>query len=91
MLFVIIGHDGPDSKERRRKLRPDHVEHLRRLSRAGRVPLAGPFTDGSGSLVVIEAESLGDAWDLVAEDPYVGGGVFDRVEVRPFRAVFPEE
>lgn len=90
MLFVIIGHDAPDSKDRRPRLRPDHLRHLAGLSRAGRIPIAGPFTDGSGSLIVVEAQSLEEVWDLVATDPYVKGGVFSRVDVKPFKQVFPE-
>lgn len=90
MLFVIVGHDAPDSKDKRPKLRSAHLEHLAPLSRAGRVPLAGPFTDGTGSLIVVDVDFVETAWRLVAADPYVTGGVFDRVEVRPFRKVFPE-
>jgi hypothetical protein len=90
MLFVIIGHDAPDSKEKRPRLRPAHLAHLTGLSRAGRIPLAGPFTDGTGSLIVVDAASLEEVWGLVATDPYVTGGVFNRVEVKPFTQVFPE-
>jgi hypothetical protein len=52
--------------------------------------LAGPFTDGSGSLIVIDAESRAAVWEIVARDPYVVHGVFNRVEVKPFKQVFPE-
>jgi hypothetical protein len=90
MLFVIIGHDAPDAKEKRPKLRPDHLAHLDGLARAGRIHLAGPFTDGSGSLIVVEADSLEEVWRLVAGDPYVTGGVFGRVDVKPFKRVLPE-
>jgi hypothetical protein len=89
-LFVMIGHDAPDAKTKRPLHRPAHLEHLGPLARAGRVPLAGPFTDGSGSLVVLEADSLGDAWSLVARDPYVVNGIFNHVELKPFLQVFPE-
>ena len=90
MLFVIIGHDAPGSKEKRPKLRPAHLAHLEGLSRAGRIPLAGPFTDGTGSMIVVDAGSLEEVWGLVGRDPYVTGGVFNRVEVKPFMRVFPE-
>jgi uncharacterized protein len=89
-LFVMIGHDAPESKAKRPLFRPAHLEHLAPLSAAGRVPLAGPFTDGSGSLIVLEADSLEAAWAIVARDPYVVNGVFNRVDVRPFLRVFPE-
>jgi len=90
MLFVIIGHDAPDAKEKRPQHRPAHLAHLEPLAQAGRVVLAGPFTDGSGSLIVVEAESRAAVWELVAKDPYVSNGVFNRVEVKPFMQVFPQ-
>ena len=90
MLFVIIGHDAPDGAARRPAVRPAHLAHLRPLSEAGRVKLAGPFLDKTGSLIVVEAGSAAEVWALVARDPYVTEGVFNRVEVKPFAQVFPE-
>ena len=89
MLYVIIGHDAPDGPQKRPAVRPAHLEHLRPLSEAGRVTLAGPFLDRTGSLIVVEADSLAEVWALVARDPYVTEGVFNRVEVKPFQQVFP--
>jgi uncharacterized protein YciI len=86
----MIGHDAPESKAKRPVHRPAHLEHLAPLAAAGRVPLAGPLTDGSGSLIVLEAESLEAAWAIVARDPYVVNGVFNRVDVHPFMQVFPK-
>jgi uncharacterized protein YciI len=89
MLFVVIGHDAPDAREKRPRVRPAHLEHLAPLARAGRIRIAGPLLDRSGSLIVLEADSLADAWALVARDPYVTEGVFNRVEVKPFEQVLP--
>ena len=89
MLFVIIGHDARDAKEKRPTHRPAHLAHLEPLAQAGKVILAGPLTDGAGSLIVIEAESLAATWELVGRDPYVTNGIFERVEVHPFVQVFP--
>jgi uncharacterized protein YciI len=89
MLFVIIGHDSPDARERRPAVRPAHLAHLEPEAKAGRVRLAGPLLDRSGSLIVLEAASLADVWALVARDPYVTEGIFNRVEVKPFHQVFP--
>jgi hypothetical protein len=89
MLFVIIGHDARDAKEKRPVYRPAHLAHLEPLAAAGNVILAGPLTDGAGSLIVIDAESLAAAWELVGRDPYVVNGIFDRVEIHPFTRVFP--
>jgi uncharacterized protein len=89
MLYVIIGHDAPDGAQKRPTVRPAHLEHLRPLAEAGRVRLAGPFLDRTGSLIVVEADSLAEVWALVARDPYVTEGVFNHVEVKPFQVVFP--
>ncbi len=69
----------------------------RRISRicgrsivAGKLKIAGPFTDGSGSLIIVDMESEAEARAFANSDPYVKGGVFERVEVKPFRQVFPE-
>ena len=90
MLFVIIGRDSRNAKELRPTHRPAHLAHLEPLSAAGKVPLAGPLTDGAGSLIVVEAESLAAAWELVGRDPYVANGIFESVEVHPFVQVFPK-
>lgn len=90
MLFVIIGHDSPDGARLRLTVREAHLKNLRPLVDAGRVILAGPFTDGSGSLIVIDAQSEAEAVAFAHSDPYVTQGVFERVEVKPFRHVFPE-
>jgi uncharacterized protein len=91
MLFVIIGHDARDAKEKRPQHRPAHLAHLEPLARQGKVVLAGPLTDGEGSLIVVEAESRAAVWELVGRDPYVTNGIFASVEVRPFVQVFPEK
>jgi len=90
MLFVIIGHDGPGGAALRPRLRPAHLDNLRPLDRAGKVKIAGPFTDGSGSLIIVDMESEAEAIAFANSDPYKTGGVFERVEVKPLRQVFPE-
>lgn len=94
-LFVIHGHDGPDALAKRPVVRPRHLDHLRPLSEAGKVVVAGPLfaDDGKtprGSLIVLEAASLDEARALAARDPYVVEGVFARHDVMPFARVFPE-
>ena len=89
MLFAIIGKDGPEGQEKRKLYRDGHIERLEKLEREGKVILAGPFGDQSGSLIVFEADSLEEAKAFAAGDPYVKKGVFESHEVRPFKQVFP--
>jgi hypothetical protein len=88
MLYVIVGHDAPDAAQKRPAVRPAHLEHLAPLARAGRIKLAGPFLDATGSLIVVEADSLAEVWALVGKDPYVTEGIFNQVEVKPFKQVY---
>ncbi len=89
MLFVIIGHDGPNGAALRPTVRPAHLENLRPLVESGRVVVGGPFTDGSGSLIVADFENEAAAQAFMQTDPYVTQGVFERVEIKPFRKVVP--
>jgi len=89
MLFVIIGYDGPNGAALRPKVRPAHLENLQPLVDSGRVIVGGPFTDGSGSLMVVDFESEAEAKAFAQSDPYVKQGVFERVEIKPFRKVVP--
>jgi uncharacterized protein YciI len=89
MLFVIIGYDGPNGAKLRPSVRPAHLQNLRPLVEAGRVIVGGPFTDGSGSLMVIDFEDEAAAKAFANSDPYVKQGVFERVEIRLFRKVVP--
>ncbi len=91
MLFVILGRDGPDGKSLRPGLRPAHLDHVRRFVPGGHVVLAGPLTDGAGSLLVVDFASIEDARAMADADPYWTGGVFESVEVHPFLDVFPEK
>ena len=90
MKFVIIGFDGPEGEAKRKIYRPAHLSNMERLDQAGRVVLAGPLTDKTGSLIVIEVDSLEEAQKFAREDPYTVHRVFERVEVHPFAQVFPK-
>ena len=90
MKFVILGFDGPEAEAKRKVHRPAHLAHLEPLDALGRVVLAGPLTDKTGSLIVIEAQTLEEVQSLVQTDPYVKFGVFGRVEIHPFIQVFPK-
>lgn len=91
MKFVILGFDGPDGAAKRKIHRPAHLSRMEKLDTQGRVILAGPLTDQTGSLIVIEAASLAEAETFAQTDPYTIHGVFERVEVHPFMQVFPQK
>ena len=43
----------------------------------------------TGSLIIAEFDSLSDAQAWADADPYLAAGVYERVEVRPFKKVLP--
>jgi len=98
MLYVIYSEDVSDSLEKRAAARPAHIERLKALHDQGRVVIAGPTpaidsedpgTAGmTGSLVVIEFETLEEAQVWADADPYVAAGVYKSVTVKPFKRVF---
>ncbi len=92
-LFVFIGHDGPEGSARRQANRERHVAHLETLHQAGQLVYGGPIRDETdrsiGAVLILEAPDLAGARALVARDPYVQAGVFERMEVSHFVRAFP--
>ena len=99
MLYAINAQDVPDSLEKRKGARPDHIARLNEMQDAGRLLLAGPYpavdavdpgpAGFSGSLIVAEFASLEEAEAWAQADPYVAAGVYAEVTVKPFRKTFP--
>jgi uncharacterized protein len=99
MLYAIIGEDVPNSLERRLSARPAHLARLEALKNEGRLFVAGPFpaidsndpgpAGFSGSLIVAEFASLGEAQAWADADPYVAAGVYAKAAVKPFKKVLP--
>ncbi len=87
--FVLTCIDKPDSLALRMATREAHFAYARGQ---GVVRLGGPFLDPAGdmagSLIIIEAEDLAAAQAFSDNDPYKLAGLFERVEIRPWRATF---
>ncbi len=54
----------------------EHAAFMDPLFESGMVILGGPFTDASGSLVVVEAESEQDVASLFTRDPFLEHDIF---------------
>jgi uncharacterized protein YciI len=75
------------------------LERLQALQEEGRLILAGPHpaidsTDPgeagfTGSLIVAEFPDLEAARAWADADPYMAAGVYQQVQVKPFKQVFP--
>ncbi len=93
-LFVYLGHDGPRGAELRKTVRERHLAHLDGLEADGRIRFAGPLLDEGGapcgSVIVFEAEDWAAARNVAENDPYLIDGVFESIEIRASKQVFPK-
>ncbi|HIG61227.1 MAG TPA: YciI family protein [Gammaproteobacteria bacterium] len=99
MLYAIISTDVNDSLSLRLKTRPAHLERVQLLADQGKLITAGPHpaidSDNpgdagfTGSLIIAEFDSLEDANVWAHNDPYLIGGVYHKVIVKPFKKVLP--
>lgn len=91
--YVIIAHDGTDADApaRRMTARPAHLAVVRRLKAEGKFIEGGAILDEEGtmvgSVVMVAFPSRAELDEWLAIDPYVTGGVWQRLEVQPFRCV----
>ena len=99
MWYAVISQDIDDSLERRKGAREAHLARLQALLDDGRLLIAGPHpavdaedpgpAGFTGSLVVVDFDSLAEAQAWADADPYVEAGVYASVTVKPFRKVLP--
>lgn len=100
MWYVIYAKDRVDCLQARIDARSDHLARVEALLEQGRLLLAGPRpaidsedpgpAGFQGSLIVAQFESLADARQWADQDPYVAAGVYESVEVTPFKRVMPK-
>lgn len=97
MHYVFYCEDTADSLEKRRTVRPAHVQRLKQLKEAGRLLVAGPILGGDdenpavsgvkGSVIIAEFNNIDEAKAWIAADPYVTADVYANVNVLPFKAM----
>lgn len=99
MWYAIMSVDVDNSLELRARVRADHLARVRELVEQGRLLIAGPHpavdaedpgpAGFTGSLIIAEFPSLAEATSWANDDPYVKGGVYRSVNVKPFKRVLP--
>ena len=99
MWYFIHAHDAEGTLAKRMDVRPDHVARLKAMNEEGRLLTAGPLpaidsedpgpAGFSGSMLVLRFDSIEDAKAWAQDDPYLAAGVYERVDVYPFKPVLP--
>lgn len=75
----------PDKPVRQQAYWDEHARFMDSLFEADRVILAGPFEDGSGSMVILAAESVEAARAILRDDPWAKHDVLVADEVKEWR------
>jgi len=93
MLFMFHCTDKAGAADIRASNRNAHLDYLE--AHKDRIFAAGPLLsdDGNamvGSLLLIECADKAAADDFAANDPYAKAGLFEQVEIRAWRRVFPK-
>lgn len=99
MWYAVISEDVENSLPLRLKAREAHLTRLKALVDDGRLLVAGPHpaidsedpgdAGFSGSLLIVDFDSLEAAQAWADDDPYVAAGVYAKVTVKPFKRVLP--
>ena len=95
MYYIFYCEDAPDSLEKRRSVRPAHLQRLNELKEEGRLITGGPILAGDnedvaiagikGSMIIAEFPSIEAAKAWAAADPYVTADVYANVTVLPYK------
>lgn len=88
MRIALICIDKPDALQTRLDNRAAHLAHI---AATGVVEMAGPFlnADGqmTGSLIILNVETLSDAQNWAVSDPYSIAGLFQSVTISEWKKV----
>jgi uncharacterized protein YciI len=83
-VWFIEATYAPDAAETRVPFRAEHLARAAALKAAGTIVEIGAFTDVSGSVILIRAESEAAALDILRADVYMANGVWVELRARPF-------
>jgi len=90
--FILICHDKPGAVATRMAARPDHLAYLKESG--VKLWLGGPMLNEKeepvGSVLIIDAVSETAAQAFADGDPYANAGLFESVEIRPYKFVAGE-
>lgn len=88
MRVALICKDKPGHLHIRKDNRDAHLAHI---AASGVVELAGPFLneagDMTGSMIVLNVETLQDAMAWAEADPYALAGLFESVQITEWKKV----
>jgi uncharacterized protein YciI len=91
MQFILIAYDGTDEGafERRMKSRPEHLEKISHVKKAGEFLCGGAILDDAGkmtgSMILYDVPDRAALDERLKDEPYIYNKVWEKIEIRPFR------
>jgi uncharacterized protein len=91
MQFLLLAYDRTDAValERRMKVRDEHFSRISLLKKAGEFILGGAILDDGGkmigSMIVYDFPDMQSMEESLKDEPYINGGVWEKIEIKPFR------
>jgi len=92
MQFLVLAYDGDDkgARQRRMKVREQHLEGVREGIKEGKHLYGGAILDDEGNMIgsvmIVDypsKEVLEKEW--LDNEPYVTGDVWRKIDIQPFR------
>lgn len=96
MQFLLLADDGsdPEAPNRRLKVRNDHLEKIEELKRRGEFIFGGAILNDegqmTGSMIIYDFPDRQSLDRRLNDEPYIIGGVWKKIEIKPFRAARKE-
>ena len=91
MQFLLTAFDGKDAgaTERRQKVRPEHLDNIAKMKKAGEFLFGGAILDDegkmTGSMIVYEFHDRESLDKRLQDEPYATNDVWQKIIIRPFR------
>jgi uncharacterized protein YciI len=91
MQFILIAFDGtdPGALERRMKCRPEHLEKIGYVKKAGKFLCGGAIMNDEGtmigSMILYEVADRAELDRMLLDEPYIYNKVWEKIDIRPFR------
>lgn len=89
--YLIIAQDGKDDDalNRRKEIRSLHLAGAKKLKENNNFIIGGAMLDDDGnmrgSIMIVQFETKEDFQNWYDNEPYITGGVWKEIEVKPFR------
>jgi uncharacterized protein len=91
MQFLLIAYDGTDegALDRRMSVREEHLSKTAILKKTGEFLFGGAILDDNGkmigSMIVYEFPDRQALDEKLRDEPYMTAGIWQKVEIKPFR------